>query len=78
MVIMQTATSSVANPTTKMVKDVHILLDTGSQHTYMTEKKAKELGLQNEGEQEIKLVTFGSNKSTVLKTKVAKMKLKLN
>ena len=30
-----------------------------------------------EGEQEIKLVTFGSNKSKVLKTKVAKMKLKL-
>ena len=48
MVIMQTATSSVANPKTKMVKDVHILLDTGSQHTYMTEKKANELGLQNE------------------------------
>ncbi|KAH3796799.1 hypothetical protein DPMN_150370 [Dreissena polymorpha] len=60
-----------------MVKDVHIRLDTGSQHTYMTEKKAKELGLQYEGEQEIKLVTFGSNKSKVLKTKVAKMKLKL-
>ncbi|KAH3847836.1 hypothetical protein DPMN_090168 [Dreissena polymorpha] len=42
-VIMQTATSSVANPKTKMVKDVQILLDTGSQHTYMTERKQTSL-----------------------------------
>ncbi|KAH3885854.1 hypothetical protein DPMN_009852 [Dreissena polymorpha] len=60
-----------------MVNDVQKLLETGSQHTYMTEKKANELGLQYDEDQEIKLVTFGSSKSKVLKTKVAKMKLKL-
>ena len=46
MVIMQTAKQTIANPKTKMEKEVQILLDSGSQQTYMTDKKAKELGLQ--------------------------------
>ncbi|KAH3738085.1 hypothetical protein DPMN_044698 [Dreissena polymorpha] len=65
---MQTAKSKILNPRNKKVKDVRILLDSGSQRTYLTENKAKELGLSYEGEQEIKVVTFGSAKSKVLKT----------
>lgn len=77
MVVMQTAKSTIANPKNKMEKEVQILLDSGSQRTYLTEHKAKELGLRYEGEQEIKVVTFGSSQTKVLKTKIAKLKLKL-
>ena len=51
---------------------------TGSQRTYITHSLAKKLGLKTEKEQEIKLSTFGSDKSRVIKTTSTTISLRLN
>ena len=53
------------------------MLDSGSQKSYITERLAKTLGLKTEGEQELKLVTFGSEKAKIVKTKSTKVGIKL-
>ena len=51
---------------------------TGSQRTYITHSLAKKLGLKTEKEQEMKLSTFGSDKSQVIKTASTTISLHLN
>ena len=57
---------------------VRILLDSGSQRTYVTENLAEKLHLQRESDEEIKIVTFGSDKPKTLKTVQTKLRMKLN
>ena len=78
MILMQTALTEVKNPNSSSKQNVRILLDSGSQRTYTTENLAKKLGLKSERQEQIKLVTFGSDKPTILKTKVVKLCIKLN
>ena len=60
IVLMQTARARVKCPDGNKEKEVRILLDSGSQRTYITEQLASYLGLKKEYEQEIRLVTFRS------------------
>ncbi|KAK6035686.1 hypothetical protein COOONC_26809 [Cooperia oncophora] len=39
--------AEVLNPSTQALESVHILLDTGSDHSFVTEDLAKRLGLNN-------------------------------
>lgn len=54
MVLRQTAKSEVRNPLNSKCDMVRILLDSGSQRTYVTSKLAEQLQLTREKEEEIK------------------------
>ena len=55
------------------------MLDSGSQRSQdITDELAKRLELKGHDEQEIRLVTFGSEKHKVIKTKSTKLDIKLN
>jgi len=77
IVLMQTAFSIVENPDTSACSNVRLLLDSGSQRTYITENLCKKLDLKTQGEDVLNLVTFGSTKPQHVKTKRTKIKLKL-
>ena len=62
MVLMQTAKAEIMNPNNHKSDQVRILLNSGSQRTYATETLAEKLQLTRENEEEIKLVTFMSDK----------------
>ena len=78
MVLMQTALVEIQNPKNAFSLKTRLLLDCGSQRTYITESLANRLGLKKESEQEIKLSTFGSDKPKVIKTASTTLSLKLN
>ena len=75
-VLMQTALTEVHNTNNSKAEQIRVLLDSGSQRTYITEELAKKLMLQGDDEQEIHLVTFGSTTPKVIKTKSAQLQLK--
>ena len=77
IVLMQTAKSEVKNPTKQKSELERILLDSESQRTYVTEKLAEQLQLTKEREEEIKLVTFGSETPKTIKTTQTKLSIKL-
>ena len=68
MVLMQTAKSEIKNPTNAKSNIVRILLDSGSQRTYITKELANKLQLAKNKEEMIKLVTFGSENPQIIKT----------
>ena len=67
-VLMQTAKTKVNNPITNSQQTVRLLLDTGSQRTYVTESLAKSLNLKMGEPNDITLVTFGSKKPQRIKS----------
>ena len=67
-VLMQTAKTEVRNPHNDRSVTVRLMLDSGSQRTYITENLAEQLNLKKTSEQEIKLVTFGSETPKVINT----------
>ncbi|XP_052785982.1 uncharacterized protein LOC128221411 [Mya arenaria] len=77
IVLMQTARTNVENPDSQFERKARVLLDSGSQRTYITESLASALNLKKAETQEIRLVTFGSNKNKVIKTESTNLKLKL-
>ena len=73
IVLMQTAKCEV-----KPISDtVRILLDSGSQRTYVTERLAEQLQLKKEKVEEIKIVTFGSESTKTIKNTQTKLNIKL-
>ena len=76
-VLMQTAQTEAKHPSKDTTKSVRLLLDSGSQRTYVTERLAEQLGLERNGVQEIKIVTFGSNKPKIIKTPFTKLDIVL-
>lgn len=54
IVLMQTAKTEIKHPLGSGREQVRILMDSGSQKTYVTERLAEKLGLTREDEQEIK------------------------
>ena len=78
MVLMQTAKAEIMNPNKCTGDQARILLDSGSQRTYVTESLAEKLQLTRENEEEIKLVTFMSDKPKIVKTTQTKLRIKLN
>ena len=77
MVLMQTAKVEVSDTNRDNWEHVRLLMDSGSQRSYITESLAKKLKLRLEDDQEIRRVTFGSDRPKVLKTKSTKLKIKL-
>lgn len=59
---MQTATTDNSNPITGQIQNVRMLLDSGSQRTYITEALAKKLQWKRGEESDIMVATFGSAK----------------
>jgi len=61
-VLLQTAQALVFNPTApQMSRHVRMVLDCGSQRSYITDQVVKELSLVPEGEQSLTIMTFGSS-----------------
>ena len=60
-VFMQTAMIEVKHPKTCASVTTRILLDWGSQRTYITQSLANKLGLKAARTEELKVVTFGSS-----------------
>ena len=60
-VLLQTAQALAFNPDApQLSRQVRIVLDTGSQRSYVTERVTKELSLTAKGEQPMTIMTFGS------------------
>jgi len=59
IVTMQTAITKIKNTVEKIQTNVRVLLGSGSQITYISEKLAQKLKVIKEFDQEIHLVTFG-------------------
>ena len=78
MVLMQTAKTEIKGQRNTKGEIVRILLDSGSQRTYVTEEFADKLQLKREKEEEIKLVTFGCDRPKTVKTAQTKLSIKLN
>ena len=62
IVLMQTAKADIKNPVNGISQNAQILLDSGSQRTYITESLAKRLNLKLGDKDEFMLVTFVSAK----------------
>lgn len=54
------------------------MFDSGSQRTYISQKLASKLKLKSEGDEEITIVTFGSEKSRTVKTASTSLCIRLN
>lgn len=77
MVLMQTAKTDVKNPENGIKQNARILLDSGSQRTYITESLAKRLNLKLGDKDEFMLVTFGSEKPKRTETRNTKLDMVL-
>ena len=67
-VIMQTAIAKVENPETHEVLYVRVMLDSGSQRSYMTTKLMKDLKLNAVSKQQHPVRSFASKKPKKIKT----------
>ena len=76
-VLMQTATTTVKNVQGSSSMPVRLILDSGSQRTYVTEKLAKEIKLNLGPPESLSIATFGANQSTKLQCKSSKLQLHL-
>ena len=76
-VLMQTATSTVKNIAGNSSTPVRMILDSGSQRTYITENMAKDLKLELNSTEKLMVVTFGSNQPKHIWCKPAKLQLTL-
>ena len=65
---MQTAKTFVVNPSSTEKTQICILLDSGTQRTYITVKLARKLNLKQKAMEEISVITFGSDKPKIVKT----------
>lgn len=77
IVLMQTAYTTICHPKTARETTIRLLLDSGSQRTYIKHTLADELKLDRQQEDELHLFTFGSNRSKVIKTSLTTLKIKL-
>ena len=77
MVLMQTARANIKNTTDGFRQNIRLLLDAGSQRTYITESLAKKLSLKMGNTDEIMLVTFGSEKPKRIRSPTTKLDIVL-
>ena len=62
-VLLQTARASIYNPAQPQHSiEVRVLLDSGSQKSYITERARERLALQPNGEQQLCIATFGATR----------------
>ena len=67
-VMMKTGKITIKNSLSGKTTIASILLDTGAKHTYITSHKAKELGIEGELPEMVKLKTFGTDKQSTMRT----------
>ncbi|XP_061194310.1 uncharacterized protein LOC133202484 [Saccostrea echinata] len=77
MLLMQTARIDASDLKGRRVESVRILMDSGSQRTYVTEELASRLNLQIKRTEEISLITFGSTKPKIVKIPNVSLRIKL-
>ena len=77
MVLMQTTMADIRNPDNGHRQNVRMLLDSGSQRTYITESLARRLNLKMGNRDDIMLVTFGSEKPTRIRPPTTKLDIRL-
>ena len=78
IVLMQTAQAKLTNLNQSRCEQVRILLDSGSQRTYITESLAEQLQLRREKTEEIKVVTLRSETPKTVTTTQTKLSIQLN
>lgn len=72
---MQTAACVVKNLSGECSTSTRVILDSGSQRTYVTKKLAKALNLQLNTPERLAVVTFGSNRPKYLQFTPNKLQL---
>ena len=77
-VLMQTAKTEIRNPDSTRSQTVRLLFDSGSQRTYITEHLAEQLDLKRNGQEQIKLATFGTDTPKTVTTTSTELNLTLN
>ncbi|CAG2200059.1 unnamed protein product [Mytilus edulis] len=73
----RTAQTTVSNTEVNETEVVRLLMDSGSQRTYITENLANRLNLKKKATEEITLVTFGADKPKTLRTQKVSLKIRL-
>ena len=76
-VFMQTATATVTSTLSNQSMPVRMILDSGSQRTYVTEKLANNLKLKLSSSESATVATFGSDKPKQIKYKPTELQLNL-
>ena len=76
-VLMQTATSTIWNTSGDKSLKVRMILDSGSQRTYVTERLAKDLCLNISPPEKLTVVTFGTENPRHLQYKPSSLQLVL-
>jgi len=76
-VLIQTATATVLNTPGNKSTPIRMILDSGSQRTYITEKLAKNLQLKLYPRESVKVATFGSDKPKQIKYRPTELQLTL-
>ena len=74
-VLMQTATVEVENLEKSGKQTIRLLLDTGSQRSYITEQLADKLQLPIKGSETLTVYTFNTSKPRQLQTPVTELRL---
>ena len=74
-VLMQTATTVIKNTEGNLSRPVHVILDSGSQRTYVTERIAKDIKLELGVSENLSITTFGVNRSTQVQCKSSRLQL---
>ena len=77
MVLMQTAQCSIRNPINGLNESARMLLDLGSQRTYITETLARKLNLQMGELKEITRLTFGSERAKTIRATTTVLDIEL-
>lgn len=77
IVLMQTAKTEVSNQYRENSEPARLLMDSGSQRTYITENLADRLQLKSQATEKISLITFGAERPKIVKTPKVSLKLKL-
>ena len=75
-IVMQTALATVKNPETLRCEKTSILMDTGSQRTYITKELADNLRLKTREAQEYSVYTFGNKKPKKIATSLVEITIK--
>ena len=76
-VIMQTATVELVNPIRETFETTRLLLDCGSQRSYITEDLAKRLKLHYIGKNYLTIYTFGTTKPKEIETSIVELGIQL-
>ena len=76
-VIMQTAMAEACNTTEELSSKIRLLLDCGSQRSYITQYLARKLKLKEIGMNHLSIYTFGTTKAKNIETPVVEVGLML-